>query len=92
MEADINDLTDAEKKNARVRASVSRIINLVRNYETEEGVDDDSPNLAAEATNAGRQLFETVQCSEQNAGLVNCHEKRISRAIIHRVTFLHPLR
>ena len=60
MESDIDDLTEAEEKNSRVRASVSRIINLVRDYETEESVDDDSPNLAAEATNAGRQLFETI--------------------------------
>ncbi|WP_254663340.1 hypothetical protein [Haladaptatus sp. W1] len=76
MESDIDDLTKAEEKNARVRASVSRIINLVRDYETEEGVDDDSPNLAAEATNAGRQLFETIQRSEQNTELVNFREKR----------------
>jgi chromosome segregation ATPase len=66
MESDIDDLTDVEEKNSRVRASVSRIINLVRDYETEESVDDESPNLAAEASNAGRQLFETVQRSEQN--------------------------
>ncbi|ODR80069.1 hypothetical protein BG842_03160 [Haladaptatus sp. W1] len=49
----------------------SRLINLVGDYETEESVDDDSPNLAAEATTAGRQLFETVQHSEQNTELVN---------------------
>ncbi|WP_435159848.1 hypothetical protein [Haladaptatus sp. DFWS20] len=76
MEADIDDLTEAEEKNARVRASVSRIINLVRDYETEESVDDGSPNLAAEATNAGRQLFETIQRSEQNTELMNFREKR----------------
>ncbi|WP_227356110.1 hypothetical protein [Haladaptatus salinisoli] len=70
------DLTDAEEKNARMRASVSRLINPVRDYETEESVDDDSPNLAAEAANAGRQLFETVQRSEQNTELVNFREKR----------------
>jgi DNA integrity scanning protein DisA with diadenylate cyclase activity len=70
------DLTDAEEKNARVRASVSRLINLVRDYETEESVDDDSPNLVAEASNVGRQLFETVQRSEQNTELVNFREKR----------------
>ncbi|WP_435157505.1 hypothetical protein [Haladaptatus sp. DFWS20] len=55
---------------------MSRLINLVRDYETEESVDDDSPNLAAEAANAGRQLFETVQRSEQNTELVNFREKR----------------
>ena len=76
LEADVDDLTNAEEKNSRVRASVSRIINLVRDYETEESVDDESPNLAAEATNAGRQLFETVQRSEQNTELVNFREKR----------------
>ena len=64
MESNIDDFTDVEEKNARVRASVSRIINLVRDYETEESVDNDSPNLAAEATNAGCQLFQTVQRSE----------------------------
>ncbi|MFH5800495.1 hypothetical protein [Haladaptatus sp. CMAA 1911] len=53
MQADIDDLTDAEEKNSRVRASVSRLINLVRDYETEESVDDDSPNLAAEASLSG---------------------------------------
>ena len=76
IQADIDDLADAEEKNSRVRASVSRIINLVRDYETEESVDDDSPNLAAEATNVGCQLFETVQRSEQNTELVNFREKR----------------
>ncbi|GAA0249584.1 hypothetical protein ACFFQF_31775 [Haladaptatus pallidirubidus] len=76
LEADVDDLTDVEEKNARVRASVSRIINLVRDYETEESVDEDSPNLVAEASNAGRQLFETVQRSEQNTELVNFREKR----------------
>jgi DNA integrity scanning protein DisA with diadenylate cyclase activity len=58
-----------------VWASVSRLINLVRDYETEESVDDDSPNLTAEAANAGRQLFETVQRSEQTTELVNFREK-----------------
>ena len=67
-------LTDAEEKNSRMQASISR--DFVQDYETEESVDDDSPNLAAEATNAGRQLFETVQRSEQNTGLVNFREKR----------------
>ncbi|MFH5801860.1 hypothetical protein [Haladaptatus sp. CMAA 1911] len=76
MQDDIDDLTKAEEKNSRVRASVSRIINPVRDYETGESVDDDSPNLAAEATNAGRQLFETIQRSEQNTELVNFREKR----------------
>ncbi|WP_227380256.1 hypothetical protein [Haladaptatus halobius] len=76
IQADINDLTDAEEKNSQVRASVSRLINLVRDYKTEESVDDDSPNLVAEASNAGRQLFETVQRSEQNTELVNFREKR----------------
>ncbi|WP_423743125.1 hypothetical protein V5735_00225 (plasmid) [Haladaptatus sp. SPP-AMP-3] len=76
MESDIDDLAEIEEKNARVRASVSRIINLVRDYETEESVDDESPNLAAEATNAGRQLFETIQRSEQNTELMNFREKR----------------
>jgi hypothetical protein len=75
LEADV-DLTNAEGKNSRVRASVSRLINLVRDYETEESVDDGSPNLAAEAATAGRQLFETVQRSEQNTELVNFREKR----------------
>jgi uncharacterized coiled-coil protein SlyX len=38
--------------------------------------DDNSPNLVAEASNAGRQLFETIQRSEQNTELVNFREKR----------------
>ena len=76
MESDIDDLTEAEEKNSRVRASVSRIINLVRDYETEESVDDGSTNLVAEASNVGRQLFETIQRSEQNTELVNFREKR----------------
>jgi chromosome segregation ATPase len=76
MQDDIDDLTEAEEKNARVRASVSRLINLVRDYETEESVDDDSTNLVAEASNAGKQLFETIQRSEQNTELVNFREKR----------------
>ena len=48
----------------------------MRDYETEESVDDDSPTLAAEASNARRQLFETVQRPEQNTELVNFREKR----------------
>jgi hypothetical protein len=75
-QTDIDDLIDGEEKNARIRASVSRLINLVRDYETEECVDDDSPNLVAEASNAGRQLFETVQRAERNTELVNFREKR----------------
>ncbi|MFH5800507.1 hypothetical protein [Haladaptatus sp. CMAA 1911] len=39
---------------------MSQLINFVRDYETEESVDDESPNLAAETANAGRPLFETV--------------------------------
>jgi hypothetical protein len=74
--ADIDDLTDAEEKNSRVRESVSRLINLVRDYENEESVDDGLPILAAEASNAGRQVFETVQRWEQNTELVNSREKR----------------
>ncbi|WP_435158414.1 hypothetical protein [Haladaptatus sp. DFWS20] len=57
-----------------MRASILR--DFVRDYETEESVDDDSPNPATEASNAGRQLFETVQRAEQNTELVNFREKR----------------
>ncbi|WP_227378084.1 hypothetical protein [Haladaptatus halobius] len=51
-------------------------LTIVRDYETEESVDDDSPNLVAEASNAGKQLFETIQRAEQNTELVNFREKR----------------
>jgi hypothetical protein len=56
-------LVDAEENNSRMRASVSQLVNFVRDYETEESVDDESPNLVAEASNAGHSLFETVQRS-----------------------------
>jgi hypothetical protein len=45
MQADIDELTDAEERNSRVRASVSRLINLVQDYESEESVDDGLLNL-----------------------------------------------
>ena len=64
------------QRNARVRASVSRLINLVRDYDSTGGVDDESPNLVAEAANAGRQLVDTVERSEQNTELVNVREQR----------------
>lgn len=66
LQANNDELTDAKDENIRVRAPVSRLINLVRDYETEESVDHNSPNLAADAANAGRQLLETIQRSEQN--------------------------
>ncbi|SIR97755.1 hypothetical protein SAMN05421858_4916 [Haladaptatus litoreus] len=77
IQDDVDDLVDLEEKNARTRASITRIINLVRDYESADGVDDESDNLAAEASNVGRQLFETVQRSEQNTELMNFREKRV---------------
>jgi DNA integrity scanning protein DisA with diadenylate cyclase activity len=52
------------------------MIDFDQEKEIEESVDDDSPNLVAEASNAGRQLFETIQHSEQNTELINFREKR----------------
>ena len=52
------------------------MINRVRDYDSAKGVDDESPNLAAEAANPGHQLFETVERSEQNTVLVNVREQR----------------
>ena len=64
------------QRNARKRASVSRMINHVRDYDSTEGVDDASSNLVAEAANAGRQLVDTAERSEQNTELVNVREQR----------------
>ncbi|WP_433632643.1 hypothetical protein [Halomicrococcus sp. NG-SE-24] len=52
------------------------MINLVRDYDSTEGVDDETEDLVAEAANAGRQRFETVERSEQNTALVNFREQR----------------
>lgn len=52
--------------NARVRALVSRIIDLIRDYKTKQSIDDDASNLAVEATTVGLQFFETIQSSKQN--------------------------
>ncbi|MFC6764645.1 hypothetical protein [Natrinema soli] len=76
MQDDVDNLVELEEKNARTRVSVTRIINLVLDYESADGVDDESDNLAVEASNVGRQLFETVQRSEQNTELMNFREKR----------------
>ncbi|WP_433632716.1 hypothetical protein [Halomicrococcus sp. NG-SE-24] len=46
------------------------MINLVRDYDSAESVDDESPDLAAKVANAGRQRFETVERAEQNTELV----------------------
>jgi hypothetical protein len=49
---------------------------LVRDYDSTEGVDDESPTLVAKVANAGRKLFDTVERSEQNTELVNVREQR----------------
>lgn len=64
------------QRNARKRVSVSRMINPVRDYDSTEGVDDETENLVAEAANAGRQLVETIERSEQNTELVTVPEQR----------------
>ena len=60
---------------------MSRLVNRVRDYETEGSVDDESPNFAAEATNAGRQLFETVQRTEPRRDRVDLPNRRSGSAV-----------
>ncbi|RBI60312.1 hypothetical protein DMJ13_18420 [halophilic archaeon] len=70
------------QQNARMRAFMTRMINLVRDYNSAEGVDDEVPNLAAAAANAGRQCFQTVERSEQNTELVNfCEQSAESQQV-----------
>ncbi|RBI60071.1 hypothetical protein DMJ13_20615 [halophilic archaeon] len=71
VQSKYEEMTEAiqDKERKLVWGSVSRMINLVWDYDSAEGVDD-SPDLAAEAANIGRQRFETVEqsCVRFSAG------------------------
>ncbi|GKZ14892.1 hypothetical protein HAL_27730 [Haladaptatus sp. T7] len=77
-------LGEQEEQNQRVRASVSRIINDVREYSSEDGssVDATSPNLVAEAANVGGELYDCIERSKENAGLLNFKTKRPESATV----------
>ncbi len=78
------ELDEEKEQNQRVRASVSRIINDVREYSLEDGssVDASSPNLVAEAANVGGELYDCIERSRENAGLLNFKTKRPESATV----------
>ena len=80
----LEDNLEAEhERNQRIRASVSKLINTVREYEDpEEMTDEDDPSIVAEAANAADELYDTMERSRQNAGLLDFREKRPETAAI----------
>lgn len=71
------------KRNQRARASVSKLINTVREYEDpEEMTDEDDPSMVAEAANAANELYDTIERARQNAGLLDFREKRPETAAV----------
>jgi chromosome segregation ATPase len=78
-----DDLEAEHERNHRVRASVSKLINTVREYnDPEEATDADDPTMVAEAANAADELFDTIERARQNAGLLDFREKRPETAAV----------
>lgn len=78
-----DELAEEHERNQRVRASVAKLINTVREYEDpEEMTDEDDPAMVAEAANAADELYDTVERARQNAGLLDFREKRPETASI----------
>lgn len=78
-----DDLEAECERNQRVRASVSKLINTVREYDDPEKMtDEDDPSMVAEAANAANELYDTVERARQNAGLLDFREKRPETASI----------
>ncbi|WP_458208534.1 hypothetical protein [Haladaptatus sp. NG-SE-30] len=80
-----DDLDDEIERNQRIRASVSRIINDVREYTSEDdsSVDATSPNIVAEAANVGQELHDTIDRAHQNASLLDFTTQRPEKDSIH---------
>ena len=87
-----DDCKDDHQQNQRIRASVSRIINDIREYTSEDGssVDATSPNIVAEAATVGKELHDTIQRTAENASLLDFTTKRPANAGIHE-KYLHVL-
>ncbi|GAA0240755.1 hypothetical protein ACFFQF_30875 [Haladaptatus pallidirubidus] len=79
------ELSNEREQNQRIRASVSRIINDVREYTCEDGssVDATSPSIVAEAATVGETLHDTIQRSTENASLLDFTTKRPQNTGIH---------
>ncbi|SIR76352.1 hypothetical protein SAMN05421858_3700 [Haladaptatus litoreus] len=79
------ELETEREQNYRIRASVSRIINDVREYTSEDGssVDATSPNIVAEAATVGETLHDTIQRATDNASLLDFSTKRPTNSSIH---------
>jgi dsDNA-specific endonuclease/ATPase MutS2 len=75
LEDEVEDLRDdyetEKSRNERVRASVSRIINTLREYEDDETIGPDDPQMVPEAANVGERLFDTIQRTEENEELID---------------------
>ncbi|WP_435156767.1 hypothetical protein [Haladaptatus sp. DFWS20] len=86
------DLEQENERNQRTRASLSRIINDVREYTSEDGssVDANSPNIVAEAATVGQELHDTIQRSTENGSLLDFTTKRPANSSIHE-KYLHVL-
>jgi chromosome segregation ATPase len=78
-----DDLEEEHQRNHRVRASVAKLINTIREYEDpEEATDANDPAMVVEAANAADELYDTVERARQNAGLLDFREKRPETASI----------
>ncbi|WP_266081645.1 hypothetical protein [Haladaptatus caseinilyticus] len=86
------ELNREREQNQRIRASVSRIINDVRDYTSDDGssVDATSPNIVAEAATVGKELHDTIERSTDNASLLDFTTKRPANTSIHE-KYLHVL-
>ncbi|ODR79842.1 hypothetical protein BG842_03315 [Haladaptatus sp. W1] len=80
-----DDCEEDRQQNHRIRASVSRIINDVREYTSEDGssVDATSPTIVAEAATVGKELHDIIQRTTENASLLDFSTKRPANASIH---------
>ena len=78
----VSELEDREKENKRTRASVSRIINGLRDLPEGERLDAESPNLVAEAANTADELYDTMERARQNAGLLDFKEQTPENASV----------
>jgi len=79
----VEDLEDDKERNQRTRASVSRLINGVRDLPDAEGIDAESTTMVAEAANSADELHDTIERARENSGLLNFREKRPESASVN---------
>lgn len=77
-----DELEDQQERMERVGASISRLINTIRERPAGEGTDANDPSMVVEAANVADELYDTMERARQNAGLLDFREKRPETASI----------